>query len=107
MSRSEIIVTIIVAILGSSSLTTIVAELINRLAKKNPFKQGTKFCLLFALQTEARRLISEGEADRLEYMQFCEMYTAYKKMGGDGYADELKKQVDEISRITIQGGPSK
>lgn len=104
MSRSEIIVTILVAILGSSSLTTVISTIVDRLSTKNPFKQGSKFTLLFALQTEARRLINEGEVEMPEYNQFCEMYSTYKKMGGDGYADSLKAQIDKLVGKTIEEG---
>lgn len=103
MSKGEIVMTIIVAILGSSSVTAIINAIIDKFNTKNPWKQGSKFTLLFALQTEARRLINDGEVDMLEYNQFCEMYSTYKRMGGDGYADSLKTQIDKLVGKTIEG----
>lgn len=62
--------------------------------------------LLTNLQNEARRIVNKGYITHLEYKQFKDMYQCYKDLGGDGYADELHAQVEEINKLTIQGGLS-
>lgn len=104
MGSAQIIVAVLVAIIGSSTLNTIISRHYTKKDRQSAYHKGTMFCLLLSLQNEARRIIEHGYITRLEYNQFCEMYQAYKEMGGDGYADELKRQIDEIARITLQGG---
>lgn len=104
MSAADIVITVLVAILGSSALNTIINRHFTKKDKQSAYQKGTMFCLLLSLQNEARRIIEHGYITRLEYNQFVEMHKAYKEMGGDGYADELKKQVDEIAKITLKGG---
>lgn len=104
MTASEIALAILVAILGSSALNTVIQRHYAKKDKGSANSKATMFCLLVNLQNEARRIIEHGYITRLEYNQFCDMYDTYKAMGGDGYADELKKQVDEVFRLTIQGG---
>lgn len=104
MDKTEIVMTIVVTVLGSSALNTVINRHYIKKDRQNAYHKGTMFCLLLSLQNEARRIIEHGYITRLEYNQFCEMHQAYKEMGGDGYADELKKQIDEISRLTLQGG---
>lgn len=104
MSAAEIAVTVLVAILGSSALNTVITRHYVKKDRQSANTKGIMFCLLISLQNEARRIIERGYISRLEYNQFSEMYQTYKQLGGDGFADELKKQIDEISRITLQGG---
>lgn len=104
MSGVEVAVTVLVAVLGSSALNTVINRHYAKVDKKSASTKAIKYCLLVNIQQEARRIIDNGFISRLEFNQFSDMYSAYKEIGGDGYVDELKKQIDEISKTTLQGG---
>lgn len=91
---------IIIAIIGSSTLTVIVnalVELIKGLtSKKRGLTKAVNFCLLTAIQGYGERLIEKQSATPEELLQFEEMYKLYKKQGGNGYADKLKSAIDKI-----------
>lgn len=91
---------IIIAIIGSSAFTAIVNALIelikNRTGQKSLFGKALRLCLLSDLQAYGTRLASQETLTREEYNQFCEMYQCYKALKGDGYADRLKAEVDEV-----------
>ena len=91
---------IIIAILGSSTLTVIVNALVELIKGLTSKKRGTakaiNFCLLTALQDYGERLIEKQSATPEEISQFDEMYKLYKKQGGNGYADKLKAAIDKI-----------
>lgn len=110
MSLGEIILTVTLAVIGSGGLSSAITICLTRwFAKKDKVgieTKATMFNLLMNLQNEARRLINVGFITRLEYQQFTEVYDTYKALGGDGWADELKAQIDELNRLTIQGGLS-
>lgn len=104
------IISIVCAILGSGTITSVVTLLLTRYFTKKDKEsvetRATMYNLLVNLQNEARRIVSVGYISRLEYNQFKDMYKCYKDLGGDGYADELMAQIEEINRLTIQGGLS-
>lgn len=88
---------IIVAIIGSGVLTKLIDVWIEyRKSKKNPMKDGVRFCLLYALRTYGEDLVARGDITSLELSAFNEAYQTYKNLDGDGYADKLKKEVDNL-----------
>ena len=96
----ETIRTIIIAIIGSSAFTALVNGILdifkNRTGVKKNEKKALNFCLLSALQTYGEKLCSTATIEKEDYLQFDEMYKTYKALGGNGYADRLKKEVDKI-----------
>lgn len=105
---NDVILTVLLSVLGSSAFSSVVTLLVNRAFarkdRKSAETRATMYNLLTNLQNEARRIVNKGYIDHREYNQFLDMYKCYKDMGGDGYADDLKEQVDMINKLTIQGG---
>ena len=107
MSIGEIVVTIVCSILGSGVISSLIAAYSaskeRKLMKKekeemrdDSVKKAVMFSLLYVIQSEGRRLLTkEDPITLLEYKQFSDMYNAYKAIGGDGYADLYKSQVDQ------------
>lgn len=94
---SESTQAIIIAIIGSGVLTKLIDVWIEwRKSKKNPMKDGVKFCLLYALRTYGEGLVARGDITALELSAFGEAYQTYKALNGDGYADKLKGEVDNL-----------
>lgn len=89
---------IVVAIIGSSALTTLITALVNKKKKKSALEKGVMFSLLYVLQIYGEKLISKGSVTQLEYNQFSDMYATYKALEGDGYADLIKADVDKLDR---------
>lgn len=94
----ETIRTIIIAIIGSSAFTALVNGVLeifkNRTGVKKNEKKALNFCLLSALQTYGGKLLASEKIEVEDYNQFYEMYQTYKSLGGNGYADRLKKEID-------------
>lgn len=88
---------IIIAIIGSGILTKILDAIIEHLKnKKNPMKAGIRLCLLKDLTDYGNELIRKGEVTAQELKAFTEGFDAYKALDGDGYADKLKEEVDNL-----------
>lgn len=88
---------IIVAIIGSGIITKLIDVWLEwRKSKKNPMKDGVKFCLLNALRTYGEGLVARGDITSLELSAFEEAYQTYKALDGDGYADKLKEDVKNL-----------
>lgn len=91
---------IAIAIVGSGAFTIIVnavVELIkNAFGRKNDTEKAVNFALLYAMQMYGERLVQKKCVDAEEIKQFQEMYALYKKRGGNGYADRLKKEVENL-----------
>lgn len=91
---------IIIAIIGSGALSALVSgaiQLINgkRKAKKG-IEQAVSFLILGELERQFDKLIAKGHATRKDMKRFREVYDAYKKLGGDGYADDMFEAVKEL-----------
>lgn len=91
---------IIVAIIGSGALSALVSgviQLINgkRKAKKG-IEQAVSFLILGELERQFDKLIAKGHATRKDMKRFREVYDTYKKLGGDGYADDMFEAAKEL-----------
>lgn len=91
---------IAIAILGSGAFTIIVNALVellkNLFGRKNDTEKAINFALLYALQMYGERLLQKKCVDAEEIKQFQEMFSLYKKRGGNGYADRLKTEVEAL-----------
>lgn len=103
MSKGEMFVAIFVAIMGSLNSILLILD---RFSKNSIWKRGNKLNMCINFQNEARRILELGKIEDSEYNQLCEMYDVYKKMGGDGYADKLKGEVDEFVKLSIRSKAS-
>lgn len=111
--------TIIIAILGCSAFNTIVNAIIEHFRNKAKEKkeaekerlekdkgkmlteeviEAIKYSLLYCLQAYGEKLKEKGQISAIEYKQFIAMYTVYKAIGGDGFADVIKEIVDRLPR---------
>lgn len=115
MDKGGVIVTILVAILGSGTVSSVITILLNRFfanrdkkkAEESCEKQAIKFCLLFALKSLGRQIIDKQTMTRKEYEEFKEMLTLYKDpngLKGDGYADDLNDCVEKLKNKLISEG---
>lgn len=90
---------IIIAMVGSSAFTVVVNAIIellkNIFGNKSRTSKAINFCLLYSIQNYGKELLDKGVIYAEEYKQFCEMYHTYKALGGNGYIDRLKEEVDK------------
>ena len=93
---------IIIAVLSSGALSTIIGCLFqiwsNRKKKLNKLEEGICLLLLSDIRQNGKKLIEQGKVSREEYAIFNASYQAYKELGGDGWADGVKANVDCLKR---------
>jgi len=88
---------IVIAIIASGIITKLIDVFIDWIkSRKNPMKDGIKFCLLYALRMYGEGLVSSGSVSAQQLKAFNEAYDTYKALDGDGYADKLKKEIDNL-----------
>lgn len=93
---------IVIAILGSGVISTLISCLFqmssDKKKKLDKFENGMSLLLLSAMKTTGRAILSDGTVSKSDYDSFCATYDAYKSLGGDGWADGIKKQVDSLEK---------
>lgn len=93
---------IIIAILGSGVISTIISCLFQMRSEKktklDKFENGMSLLLLSAMKTTGKAILEDGVVSKNDYDSFCATYDAYKSLGGDGWADGIKKQVDALEK---------
>ena len=93
---------IIIAALSSGVLSTIIGCVFqlwsNRKKRLNKLEVGMRLLLLSDVRTMGKKLIDQGSVTREEYAVFNASYDAYKELGGDGWADGVKHNVDNLKR---------
>lgn len=88
---------IILAIIGSGVITKLLDVVIDYFKnKKNPMVAGIRLCLLKDITDYGNGLIEQGSVTEMQLKAFNEGYDTYKALKGDGYADKLKKEVDNL-----------
>lgn len=88
--------TIICAVLGSSVISTIINQVFLRLDQKNRRDKVDRFLLLEAVERRGTRSTLAGKISPTNLKAFLECYDLYKALGGDGYADSMKKKVEAL-----------
>ena len=90
------------AILGSGALSTLISCIFqlwnNRKKKLGKLEEGMRLLLLSDVRAMGKKLIDQGSVTREEYAVFNASYDAYKELGGDGWADGVKHNVDNLKR---------
>lgn len=85
--------TIIIAILGSGVLSTLITILANairdRRTRDDDLRAGVRLSLYFQFRDHALLAIRDGEIDPDELKVLVDTYEVYKRLGGDGYCDNL------------------
>ena len=77
---------ILIAILGSSLLTTIFTKVFDYFTST---KKTRQILLLGAIEQLCDKIVRQGYRSRMQTLQLTEARDQYKKIGGDGYADDI------------------
>lgn len=100
---------IILGFLGSGAVGTLIScifQYINKkkdkqieiLLKQKDLEKGLSLLLLSTLKRDGNDLKSQGSVSKPDYDAFMETYKAYKALGGDGWADGIKNDVEALDR---------
>lgn len=93
---------IVIAILGSGVISTLISCLFqmhsDRKKKLDRFEEGMRLLLLSAMKMTGKGILKDGTVTKSDYDSFCAMYNAYKSLDGDGWADGIKSQVDNLEK---------
>lgn len=94
----------LLAFIGGGALMVIfqiVREIVDRKSAKSVALQ---FLLLRYIRDYAAAPIQRGSITAEELKEWLEMHKTYKKLGGNGYADELKEKVTRLPLNLGEGG---
>lgn len=98
--------TVILAVLGSSVVNTIIAAIIRHIEtkknRKDAYATAIRLLLYSRLRHDAKEYMGDGTIAKTEYDAFMESYDAYKALGGDGYMDKIKKEVESLPVILTE-----
>ena len=93
---------IVIAILSSGVISTLISALFqyhsDKKKKLDKFEEGMRLLLLSAMKMTGKAILADGTVSKSDYDSFCATYDAYKSLGGDGWADGIKKQVDALEK---------
>lgn len=91
-------VQIILAFIGGGALTAIIEIVRTTVDKKSAKNVALQFLLLQYIREEAQKHIEENKISSEDLRMWLEMHKTYKRLGGNGYADELK---NKVTRLTL------
>ena len=77
-------------------LTYIVWLLKNQKKDRDANSQGTMMLLRVQLIEYHDKYMKLGEIPSYAYENFCEMYTAYHALGGNGMITKMKQEIEEL-----------
>ena len=77
---------ILIAILGSSLLTTVFTKLFDYFTSA---KKTQQILLLSAIEALTDKITRQGYRTQMQTLRLTEARDQYKKIGGDGYADSI------------------
>ena len=77
---------VLIAILGSSLLTTIFTKLFDYFTSA---KKTQQILLLSAIEALTDKITRQGYRSQMQTLRLQEALTQYKKIGGDGYATAI------------------
>ena len=88
---------IILAFIGGGALTAIIEIIRTTVDKKSAKNVALQFLLLQYIREEAQRHIAEEKISSEDLRMWLEMHKTYKRLGGNGYADELKNKITRLA----------
>lgn len=94
----------LLAFIGGGALMVIfqiVREVVDRKSAKSVALQ---FLLLRYIRDYAAAPIQRGSITAEELKEWLEMHKTYKKLGGNGYADELREKITRLPLNLGEGG---
>lgn len=77
---------VLLAILGSSLLTTVFTKVFDYFTST---KKTRQILLLGAIEQLTDKIVRQGFRTRMQTLRLTEARDQYKKIGGDGYADSI------------------
>ena len=80
---------VLLAILGSSLLTTVFTKVFDYFTAS---RKTTQILLLGAIEQLCDKIVRQGYRTKMQTKRLTEARDQYKKVKGDGYADELIKE---------------
>ncbi len=91
---------ILIAIIGSGSLSAIVTAAINAMQNRGKKKSAERTALMCLLDDKlgylTEKYITRGSITFDERRRIVEIHRAYKALGGNGYYNELMQRVDAL-----------
>lgn len=87
---------IIIAVVSSSALTTAVGAIFNMFKDKSGANKGLYLLLLDSMENKVEKYKEAGFITYAEKQRFYAIYNTYHNLGGNGYADSLKSDVDKL-----------
>lgn len=91
----EIVANIAIAVI-TPILAYIVWLLKNQKKDRDANSQGTMMLLRVQLIEYHDKYMKLGEIPSYAYENFCEMYTAYHALGGNGMVTKMKQEIEEL-----------
>lgn len=103
----EIILTILLAVLGSSSLSTFALAFFNRKWAKQDKRNdkldaimcAQKVIMIDRVRYLGTSYIRAGQITLLDKENLTEMHEAYKKLGGNGHLDLVMSEVNKLKIV--------
>lgn len=93
---------IVLAVLGSGVISTIISCIFQyaneKKSKQDQFEEGISLLLLSSLKRDAKDLIEKGHINKNDYDSFMATFRAYKSLGGDGWADGVRDQINVLKK---------
>lgn len=93
----------ILSFVGGGALMVVVQIVREVVEKKSAKNVALQFLLLRYIRDYAANLIQRGRISPEELKEWLEMHKTYKKLGGNGYADELKEKITRLP-LDLGGG---
>jgi hypothetical protein len=106
MDKTAIIIALIAAFTGSGISSIIVVLLQGKWAKQDQHDErvdalvdATKVQMIDRVRSLGREYIKTGEIHLEDKENLKEMYTAYKRLGGNGHLDTIMCEVDHLKVV--------
>ena len=92
--------TIVLAIIGSGilsgALSTLITVIANTVRDRNGIRAGVRMSLYYQFRDHALAAIRDGEVDANDLQILQDTYDIYKRLGGDGYFDNLMNKCQSL-----------
>lgn len=90
------VVQLILAFVGGGALTALIEIVRTAVEKKSAKNIALQFLLLQYIREEAEKHIEKDKISSEDLKMWLEMHKTYKRLGGNGYADELKNKITRL-----------
>ena len=87
---------LIIAFIGGGALTAIIEIIRTSVEKKSAKNVALQFLLLQYIREEAEKHVTDNKISSEDLKMWLEMHKTYKRLGGNGYADELKNKITRL-----------